>query len=455
MKKVIGILSGGTGGSLWPLSRPNYPKQFHNLSGSGAPLIVDTIRRFDSEDHKVVITTKDLVPITGTVLHRMNLDGVEVLAEPEGRGTLPALMLFVRNVLKEGDAVCGLVASDIVVKNEDVLRSAMQEAMSHAEDDKIVSIIGTNVKTNNLNIGYALVSKIKDSLHKVHSFIEKPDSEEFSNLKSEGQEVLANMGYVFFTASKMSSVLEQLFGETWISFRDSDDSNLESNFADLGRGSFEKGVLEKLTDLYSIKADIDWHDIGCWDDDLGSMLSSDKVEISSFNNDYIHLHTKAKPVVFVGIEETVVVDTPDALLVMKKGQASGVSQAIARLGEDLNISLPDHAFEERPWGRFEILLDMEHFKSKRLIVLPGKKLSYQRHQHRNEQWTIVRGVAEVTINDKTEIYNVGDHVEVPAGAKHRIANPSEDKLLEFIEVQTGSYFGEDDIERFEDDFGRS
>lgn len=452
MKTVIGILSGGAGSTLWPLSRPNYPKQFHNLSGSGQPLIVDTISRFEESDSKVIVTTEDLVPITGTMLHRMNIKNVEVLAEPEGRGTLPALMLFLKKVLKEGDAVCGLVASDIVVKNEDTLKAAMNEAIEHAAADKIVSIIATTTQANSKAIGYVAASQVKGSLYKVHAFAEKPDKEYLDSLKSGEHELLANMGHVFFRASKMNAILEDLFSDSWTSFR---DSETDEGFSSLPKMSLEKGVFENFNDLHSIKADIEWHDVGCWDDDLSPILGSEKVEISGSGNEYVHLHAKSKPVVFVGMNETVVVDTPDALLVMKKGSGNDVNLAASRLQGDLGISLPDHAFEERPWGRFEILLDMDHFKSKRLIIHPGKKLSYQRHQKRSEQWTVIKGEAEVTLDDEVKIFKVGEHVEIPAGTKHRLANPSTEKILEVVEVQTGSYFGEDDIERFQDDFGRN
>jgi mannose-1-phosphate guanylyltransferase/mannose-1-phosphate guanylyltransferase/mannose-6-phosphate isomerase len=228
--------------------------------------------------------------------------------------------------------------------------------------------------------------------------------------------------------------------------------------------SFDYGIMEKLSSvrlggapviLQCVPADMGWSDIGSWEEvsSKGKSLG-DPLEVEGEHNFYTGFVPPGKRAAFVGVSDVIVVDSPDALLVVKKGSGQSVRQVV----EKLKIERPElakvHTYEERPWGKFEVLMDTDSFKSKRIRVWAGQKLSYQSHKKREEHWIMVQGEAEVTLDDKKHRLGPGQYIHIPLGAKHRIANIGTE-VLEFIEVQMGSYFGEDDITRYSDDYGRS
>lgn len=255
----------------------------------------------------------------------------------------------------------------------------------------------------------------------------------------------------------MAEKFEKHMPELWKTLQElkPDLTNLSEIYPRLEKTSIDYGIMEKLEDIYCIPADIGWTDIGSWEEISKLKPQHGKlIEIESKGNYHLGLGNQEKKIAYVGVENIISVDTPDAILILKKGSGQKVKDVVDIIKNDAEELSLQHKFEERPWGRFEILMDTDTFKSKRILVYPEQKLSYQSHEKRGEHWTIVKGVAEVTLNDKVHTLRYGEHIHIPLGAKHRIRNPGKD-VMEFIEVQVGSYFGEDDIKRYEDDYGRS
>ncbi len=235
---------------------------------------------------------------------------------------------------------------------------------------------------------------------------------------------------------------------------DAELTNLSDIFAELPKIAIDFGIMEKISGILAVPYAGDWADVGSWEDVvLKRGAATPIVEVDGSGSSYISVIPQTKRAVFLGVDNLIAVDTPDALLIMRKGSGQGLKKVVEHLRTEQAPELKEHTFEERPWGRFEVLLNTENFKSKRLLLLPGKQLSYQRHKHRTENWTITRGEGMVTLNDAESSVKAGDHITITAGTKHRLKNHTNEPL-EFIEVQTGTYFGEDDIERFADEYGR-
>jgi mannose-1-phosphate guanylyltransferase/mannose-1-phosphate guanylyltransferase/mannose-6-phosphate isomerase len=201
-----------------------------------------------------------------------------------------------------------------------------------------------------------------------------------------------------------------------------------------------------------------WNDLGSWEEISLRRKNKHKgmIEENASGNFYSNQNETPKTVAFLGVSDLIAVDSPDALLIMRKGEGQNVKSIVDKLKaqDDTKALTQTHNFEDRPWGRYEVLLDTDHFKSKRIWVWPKQKLSYQSHNKRAEHWIMTQGEAEVTLNDQVHKLKAGEHIYIPLQAKHRIYNPG-DSPLEFIEVQTGTYFGEDDIIRYSDDYGRT
>ena len=220
--------------------------------------------------------------------------------------------------------------------------------------------------------------------------------------------------------------------------------------------SLDYGIMEKIqSEIRCIPVEMGWSDVGSWEE-VAKLTAKPlpKTEIECGGNFYTTLEVPPKTVAFVGASDLMVVETPDAILVARKGDGQRLREVVDTLKKSNPQVLKLHKFEERPWGKFEVLRDEEHYKSKKITVLPGQRLSYQSHTKRAEHWIVIRGTAEVVLNDVTHTLKAGEHIFIPLQAKHRIKNPGTEPM-EFIEVQTGTYFGEDDITRYSDDYKRS
>jgi len=455
------VLSGGAGNRLWPISRELMPKQFYDLAGSGKPLLVDTLQRLQGVGELSVLTNEKLVFSTKGLLNRFNVES-HVLGEPLRKNTAAAVALFTHLVLQKcsGDTLIGIFPSDHLVTKTSNFKKAIELASAEAHKGAVVTC-GIQPTYPSDAYGYIeLDSKLnpEDDVQtaSVKQFVEKPSILKAEKFLATGRYVW-NAGMFVFRADVMAGHLEKHMPELWqgIASIKKDLSNLTEVFATLPSESIDYGVMEKISGIRCVVADLGWSDIGSWEEVVEHQKVEKKpIEIAGQNNSFLPFGVNAKEVAFVGVSDLEVVETADALLVLRKGEGQKLREVVNALKKSNPQMVVSHSFEERPWGRFEVILDTAYFKSKKITVWAGHRLSYQSHTKRAEHWVIVKGEAEVTLNDEIIKLKVGEHVHIPLGAKHRIANYGKE-AMEFIEVQTGTYFGEDDIIRYSDEYGRS
>lgn len=448
----LGILSGGAGTRLWPVSRKSYPKQFYSLAGKD-PLLVETLKRVENIGSLHILTTKQLGFPTLGILNKHKIKA-EIVAEPAPQNTAPVIALF--NELcfrKNPDAIVCVFPADSFINPISAFRKDLELAISLARKDKVVTF-GIPPKNPSTAYGYLKV-KAAGEAHEVESFVEKPNTEKAKVLINDG--ALWNSGTFVFKARVFKEILKKHAPDIAVPLDslNGDLSNLDEVYKKIPSISIDYAVMEKLSGIACVKASFDWSDLGSWEEVSTHALDKHEIkEIDASGNYYSSSMSQPKTVAFIGTKNLVAVDTPDALLVMEKGHGQNVKALVDKIRTENEKICNDHVFEDRPWGRFEVLRDTEFFKSKVIAVWPGQRLSYQSHKHRMEHWIIVQGEGEFTLDDKKIPVKSGDHLFIPLGAKHRIANTGKEKL-EFVEVQLGTYFGEDDIIRYDDDYGRN
>ena len=448
----FGILSGGAGTRLWPISRKNTPKQFAQFS-SDDPLLIETIKRIEKIGSVSLLTTQALRTQTQGLLNRFAINA-EIIAEPSAQNTAPIIALF--NELcyrKNKNSVLCILPADHSIHPVESFRADIQKAIKIAGNKKIVTL-GIPPREASSAYGYIEVKSSGEQLS-VKKFTEKPYLEKALGLIKNS--ALWNAGMFIFHSETFREALKkhspEIFNET--EKLKPDLSNLKEVYSKLPSISIDYALMEKLDNLECVKASFNWSDLGSWEEVASKDKEPHKIsQITAHSNYYTGTNNIPKNVAFVGVDDLIAVDTPDSLLIMKKGFGQDVKSLVDELKKSNPKVTEDHAFEDRPWGRFQILLDTPLFKSKLISVWPGQRLSYQSHNHRREHWIIVEGEGEFTLNGEKRAVKSGDHLFIPLGAKHRIANNSQAKL-EFVEVQQGSYFGEDDIIRYDDDYGRS
>ncbi|MCB0407022.1 MAG: cupin domain-containing protein, partial [Bdellovibrionales bacterium] len=296
---------------------------------------------------------------------------------------------------------------------------------------------------------------------RVKGFREKPDEVTAEKFIHAGN-YYWNAGMFLFKVQTMIDLFKEHLPEVWkkISSIKPDFSDAKYQYANVESMSLDYGIMEKLKKQVCIPCDIGWSDVGSWDelarlgeefphlrnDGLASVFNEDS------QNNYV-FSIRNKVIGLVGVENLIVVDTPDALLITKKGASQKVKELLAQIKSQGLPEATEHPFEMRPWGKYEVLADKKDFKGKVITVDSGQQLSYQSHKKRSEHWVVISGNAEVILDEKTHTLKAGDYIHIPQGAKHRMRNPGTTPLI-FVEVQTGTYFGEDDIERYQDDYNR-
>ncbi|MCG8529356.1 MAG: mannose-1-phosphate guanylyltransferase/mannose-6-phosphate isomerase [Desulfovibrionales bacterium] len=463
------IIAGGSGTRLWPLSRSLYPKQFLPLMEKRA-MLQNTLARLSGLHtlSPIVICNEKHRFIVAEQLRSVGALGSIVL-EPEGRNTAPAVAiaanLAANLAASEDDPILLVLPADHVIANVSEFLSVVQQAIFLAETGKLVTfgIVPTSAHT-----GYGYIKR-GDKLgagFAVEQFIEKPDAVSAERY-FESKEFYWNSGMFLFKASTYLQELEKYRFDiakvckasiSKVKY-DLDFIRLNENiFRTCPNDSIDYAVMEHTEDAVVVPLNAGWNDIGSWSamwdiankDEDGNASTGDVLHYNSKN---CFSYSKDRLVATVGIEDVVIVDTKDALLVAAKDSVQDVKKIVAELKKTERQEFETHREVFRPWGKFESVDIGERYQVKRITVKPGAKLSVQMHHHRAEHWVVVSGTAKVTNGDETFLVSENESTYIPVGVVHALENPGK-VPLELIEVQSGSYLGEDDIVRFEDDYGR-
>lgn len=455
MKTLIPVvLSGGAGTRLWPISRTQFPKQFCELFDEN--LLAQTLKRVLPLGQPIVLTTEALRVLTERTLKDLKLDPKAAIYEPGPRNTAPAIALLLHKLKQDhsGDTIVGVFPADHRVTKPGVFQDAVRAAAKAAAEGYICTL---GIEPTFAATGYGYI-EVGDGVGSTGvrasvRFREKPDARTAEEFVSSGH-FFWNAGMFVFRIDAMEKALNTHAPEVMKAF-----SALNQNFDNLAEVyksapeiSIDYAVMEREKKQACVPCACGWSDMGSWDEIAETIPSSAITGIRSENN--FAFSTRAKTIGMVGVSDLIVVDTVDAILIAKKGESQATKELVATLKKTKDTTLDQRTFEIRPWGSFEVLRDTESFKSKVIHVLPGQQLSYQSHTKRAEHWVIIQGHPEVVLNDKVLKLSPGENVYIPVGAKHRIRNPSTTETIEFVEVQVGTYFGEDDIMRYQDDYSR-
>lgn len=438
------ILCGGSGTRLWPISRTLMPKQFVKLFDNKSLFQLTVDRNSKVCDSQFVVSNAEQYFLAIDQLEELNKTNNKYLLEPVGRNTAPAIALACM-ALDEEEIVL-VTPSDHLIKNETEYQKVIQRAKELASQDFLVTF---GIKPTFAETGFGYIEALGEDARAFH---EKPDFDTATKYLEAGN-YYWNSGMFMFKAGLFLKELKkyspEIYNASKIAFENrqqmtNNQLRITHEFMSaITEDSIDYAVMEKSDKVKVVPSDIDWSDVGSFDA-LAIELPKDE------NNNLI---LSNKRVETIDIEDCIIVDTDDALLVCKKGSSQKVKDIVSKLKKE-NSDLPNtHLTGHRPWGTYTILEGSIGYKIKRIEVKPAKRLSLQKHKHRNEHWVVVSGSATVTINDKTFTLNQNESTYIKAGDIHRLSNDT-DELLVIIEAQVGEYTGEDDIVRIEDDFKR-
>ncbi|MBR9814430.1 mannose-1-phosphate guanylyltransferase/mannose-6-phosphate isomerase [bacterium] len=463
------LMAGGSGTRLWPLSRELYPKQFLRLAGEQT-MLQQTVARaaaLPSASAPIVVCGDAHRFIVAEQLKAV--DGRQIILEPMGRNTAPAAAVAALQVAAAhgDDALVLLLPADHVIADQAAFAKAAQHAATLAQQGKLVTfgVVPTQPETG---YGYIRTGEaLGDAGHSVAAFVEKPDRETAEGYLADGG-YLWNGGMFLFQAKAMlaelrmhaPAVLDACEAALNQGQRDLDFLRLDADaFAACPEDSIDYAVMEKTSNAAVVALDAGWNDLGAWtylgevssSDAKGNVLSGDVLTADTTNT---LVRAESRLVATVGLDNHVVVETADAVLVAPRNRVQDVKAIVGQLKAAGRSEAKHHPVVYRPWGSYETIALADRFQVKRIVVKPGAKLSLQMHHHRAEHWIVVKGTAIVTRGDDTLRLTEDQSTYIPLGTKHRLENPGVIDL-ELIEVQSGSYLGEDDIVRFQDDYNRA
>ena len=454
------IMSGGSGTRLWPLSRQTFPKQFVDLFDGS--LLGRTLQRVQLLGAPWVITVESMKILTEKTYREVGLNPKSILFEPKGKNTAAAVALATKVLSQKfgTDVTVGIFPADHLIANQARFLAGVNEAIRMAREGQIVTL---GIQPDHPATGYGYIEVVPPtsgvSLEnpmacRVQKFHEKPTLEKAKEYCQAGR-FFWNAGMFVFTASTMQKAFQEHMPDLWNEVQKlaPDLSNLAEIYDRVPAQSLDYGIMEKAKNQMCVPCDLGWSDVGSWDE-VAKLKKEvgEKYEVRATNNFVSGQDSKVYGL--IGLNDLIVVDTQDALLIARKGESQAVKDLLDQMKSKAEPAATEHVFEHRPWGSFEVLRDTERFKSKIIRVEPGQQISYQSHDKRAEHWVITKGSAEVTLNDEKIFLKTGENVFIPIGAKHQIRN-STSEVVEFVEVQVGSYFGEDDIKRYSDIYGRT
>ena len=462
------ILSGGAGTRLWPLSRELHPKQLLPLLGSNT-MLQDTVLRLAGLEvaAPMVVCNEAHRFLVAEQLRSIDCKPRAIVLEPTGRNTAPAIALAAHATLagEEGDPLLLVLPADHVIPDIPAFHRAVELAGTAARNGSLVTfgIVPTNPETA---YGYIRRGALTGSSYRIAEFVEKPDVSRAQGFLASG-EYYWNSGMFLFRARRYLEELEKFApdiaaacGNSFAgAVRDLDFTRIDPvAFRECRSESIDYAVMEKTSDAVVVPLDAGWSDVGNWTslhaacehDAQGNALFGD-VMVEDTHDSYVY--SSSRLVATVGLRGHVVIETKDAVLVAPQERAQDVKKLVARLKAYGRYEHALHREVFRPWGSYDSIDVGERFQVKRLIVNPGGALSLQMHHHRAEHWVVVSGTATITRGEETFLLEENQSTYIPVGVRHRIENPGRIPL-HIIEVQSGSYFGDDDIVRFEDRYGR-
>ena len=457
------VMAGGSGTRLWPLSRSGYPKQFLALNGEDT-MLQATMRRLKGLDisSSVTICNEEHRFFVVEQLREINMLG-SIILEPMGRNTAPAIALAA--LTSDDDPLLLVLAADHVIQNEVAFTEAVNKAIPLAEKGKLATF-GIVPSAAHTGYGYIKMGSQNGSGFIVDKFLEKPSSE-CAHEYIESGDYLWNSGMFLFKASRYLEELKRFRPDIYEACKASiENMDLDLDFLRVNKEKFiecpaesvDYAVMEKTVDAVVVPMDAGWSDIGSWSSlwDISKKDNNGNASIGDVilhNSKDCYVRADGRLVATVGVKDLVIVDTKDAIFVAHKDAAQDANIIAQQLRIDGRGEWELHREVYRPWGKYESVDNGENYQVKRISVKPGAKLSVQLHHHRAEHWVVVSGTAKVLKGTKTFILAENESTYIPIGVVHSLENPGKE-TLEVIEIQSGSYLGEDDIVRFEDIYGR-
>lgn len=463
------IMAGGSGSRLWPLSRQLKPKQFLSLTEDGLSMLQVTVRRLEGLPvyPPLLICNEQHRFLAAEQLRQINLPEAQILLEPVGRNTAPAIALAALHAIADGaDPILLVLAADHMIQDVQAFQSSIRTALPLAESGSLVTfgIVPTHPET-----GYGYIKKgeaVSGGGYAVSCFVEKPD---LSTARAylESGDYFWNSGMFMLRASRYLEELKKFRPDIYdicdraltCAARDMDFIRIDSaTFSACPDDSIDYAVMEKTADAVMVPMSAGWSDIGSWSafwdisqkDSNGNVLKGDALGIDAKN---CLVYAESRLVTVLGVKDLVVVETKDAVLVVHKSKVQDVKKIVDQLKVDKRSEHLSHREVYRPWGIYDSIDNGHRYQVKRITVKPGAKLSVQMHHHRAEHWIVVSGTAKVTNGEKTYLVTENQSTFIPVGQVHALENPGKIPL-DLIEVQSGAYLGEDDIVRFDDWYGR-
>ncbi|WLQ15475.1 mannose-1-phosphate guanylyltransferase/mannose-6-phosphate isomerase [Hahella aquimaris] len=464
------ILCGGSGTRLWPLSRETFPKQFLSLAADGS-LLAETIARVaavDSDAHLSVVSNEDhRFLVAATLQVQCPSTKKNIILEPCARNTAPAIALAALDALaSDTQAVLLVLPADHVIRNVQAFADAVRTGEQAAAQGKLVTF-GIVPDSPHTGYGYIKANVGDKDWAPVEQFVEKPDLDTAKSYVDSGN-YFWNSGMFMFRADRYLEELKKFRADIYeacVNAYAGKSSDLDfvrvdkQAFSDCPDDSIDYAVMEKTSDAVVIPLDAGWSDVGSWstlweiqDKDAAGNVCRGDVITEDVEGSYIH--SEGRLIAAIGLKNHVIVETDDVVLVADKERVQDVKKLVAQVKQQNRAEHRFHKKVHRPWGTYEGIAISDRFQVKRIVVNPGGTLSLQKHHHRAEHWVVVKGTASVTRGDEVMLLSEDQSTYIPLGVVHRLENPGVIPL-ELIEVQTGSYLGEDDIVRFEDTYGRS